>query len=325
MAPLYNICNIYKSSPPGITLITSSNQNPHADRSHDGTASQFLENLGQELLGHLFNLVVAVVVLLLVLAAAVLLATVLLTTILLSSVLLSTVLLTTMLLISTAGIPTTTVALRRRRHVPDVSALQIHIHAALIRLCLVLQSQLATHLFHARLDLLHMIRAMISLADNNMQVRLPTLPRALDALLEHVLSLLDVQAVQVDGVAGDAVGAVVCAENKVTRLVVLLHLGRVLLAFFRQRVGARPVAGLVGLVRFVEARAALAGFLTRKVTEPVVFGFCVGGGVVEGWKVGLVGCARGCGNARCDLVGDVQREPSENISMADIVQRCQKE
>jgi hypothetical protein len=159
-----------------------------------------------------------------------------------------------------------------------------------------------------------------------MQVRLPALPRALDALLEHVLGLLDVQAVQVDGVAGDAVGAVVCAEDKVTRLVVvLLHLGRVLLAFFRQRVGARPVAGLVGLVRFVEARAALAGFLTRKVTEPVVFGFCVGGGVVEGWEVGLVGCARGCGNARCDLGGYVQREPSENISMADIVQRCQKE
>jgi hypothetical protein len=55
----------------------------------------------------------------------------------------------------------------------------------------------------------------------------------------------------------------------------------VLLAFFRELVGARAVAGFVGLVCAIEAGAAFAGFLTREVAETVVFGFRVGGGVVE--------------------------------------------
>jgi len=55
-----------------------------------------------------------------------------------------------------------------------------------------------------------------------------------------------------------------------------------LLAFFAQFVGACAVAGLVCLVGAVEAGAALAGFLARKVAQAVIFGFCVVGGVVEG-------------------------------------------
>jgi hypothetical protein len=66
----------------------------------------------------------------------------------------------------------------------------------------------------------------------------------------------------------------------------------VALALLRELVGARAIAGLVGLVRAVEAGGALGRFLARKVTEAVVFCFCVGGGVVEGWKWS-VGCARG--------------------------------
>jgi hypothetical protein len=60
--------------------------------------------------------------------------------------------------------------------------------------------------------------------------------------------------VQIDGVAGNARLGVVGAEDVVAGLVVvLLHLGGVLLAFLAERVGGSAVAGLVGLVRAVEA------------------------------------------------------------------------
>jgi hypothetical protein len=78
-------------------------------------------------------------------------------------------------------------------------------------------------------------------------------------------------------------------------------------------VGAGAVAGLVGLVRAVEARATLCGFLTGEVAETVVFCFGIAVGVVERWQV-LVGMSAQLGNV-------LQREPIESISMAAMMQR----
>jgi hypothetical protein len=108
--------------------------------------------------------------------------------------------------------------------------------------------------------------------------------RGLDALFEDVFGFFDEEAVQVDGVAVDAAVGVVGAENVVARLaVVLFHLRGVLFAFLRELVRPRAIAGLVGLVRFVEAGTSFAGFLAREVAEAVIFGLCVGGRVVQGW------------------------------------------
>ena len=127
-----------------------------------------------------------------------------------------------------------------------------------------------------------MVAAVVSLAHNNVQVILTTALGGLDALLEHVLCLLDEQAVQIDGIFLDAAVGVVLAEDVVARLaVVLLHLGGMLFSLGREVVGARAVARLVGLVGAVEARAALGCFLAGEVAEAVVLGFGVVVGVVE--------------------------------------------
>ena len=249
---------------------------------HDVAAAQLLENLGQPLLGHLLDLVILA---LLLMPTTVLLPT-MMSTILLSSAMLSTVLLpvrTSILPAMLPGIRTRILwRIRWRRHMVDTAALQVHEHPALILLCAILQSQLPTHLLHPGLDLLHVIAAMIALADDDMQMRFAALPGHANTLLQHVLGLLDEQAVQVDGVAGDALARVVGPEYEVTRLVIVLrHLGGVLLAFFRQVVGARAVARLVGLVCAVEALGAFRGFLAREVAQAVVFGLGVGGRVVE--------------------------------------------
>jgi hypothetical protein len=54
-------------------------------------------------------------------------------------------------------------------------------------------------------------------------------------------------------------------------------------------VGARAIAGLVGLVGAVEAGAALCSFLACEITEAVVFCFGIAVGVVERWEM-LVDC-----------------------------------
>jgi hypothetical protein len=80
-------------------------------------------------------------------------------------------------------------------------------------------------------------------------------------------------------------------------------------------VGAAAVAGLVGLVCAVEARAALCGFLTGEVAETVVFCFSIAVGVVERWQM-LV-------QFYVQLSDILQREPIDIISMAAMLQRLQ--
>lgn len=166
------------------------------------------------------------------------------------------------------------------------AALEVDIDAALVLLGRVLQSQLATHLLDAGLDLLHVSARVVALADNDMQVGFAALARSPQPLLEDVFSLLNEQAVEIDRVGGDATLRVVRAEDVVPRLaVVVVHLRGVMLALFAQLFGARAVARLVGLVCAVEAGGALGGFLPGEVAKAVILGFCVIGGVVEGCRV----------------------------------------
>lgn len=201
---------------------------------HNITAAQLLEQLGETLPHHLLDLIIIVVVLLvLVLPTTVLL---LLATMLLS-VMLTTMLLTAMLLaavlarISAAAILW---VLRRGRHAAHRAALEVYVNAALVLLSLVLQPQLTADLLDSGLDFLHVITAMVALAHDDVKVVLAAAFGSLDPLLEHVLSLLNKQAVQIDGVVLDTAVRVVLAEDVVARLaVVLVHLGGVLLAFCR--------------------------------------------------------------------------------------------
>lgn len=50
--------------------------------------------------------------------------------------------------------------------------------------------------------------------------------------------------------------------------------------------GARAVAGLVGLMCAVKAFGAFFGFLASEVAQAVVFGLGVVRRVVEGWQIG---------------------------------------
>jgi len=108
-----------------------------------------------------------------------------------------------------------------------------------------------------------------------------SLSRNPNPLFQHILGLFYEQAVEIDGVARDCALGVVFPENVVARLtVVLVHLCGVGFAFFGKLVGARSIAGFVGLVGFVEAGGAFGGFLARKIAETVVLGFGIGGRVV---------------------------------------------
>ena len=235
---------------------------------HNRAALEHFEQLGQALLNHLFNLVVLALL-----------------SLLLSTMLLSAMLLPTMMLLSSSAMLTRvsaiTRSLWRRRHLMHISTLQIHKDPTFILLGPVLQPQLATHLLNTRFDLLHMVLAMIALAHNDVEMVFAPLASHSDPLFQHILCFFDEEAVQVNRIASDATLGVVFAEYVVARLaIVLVHFGRVSFSFFRELVGARAIAGFVGLVRAVEARRSFGGFLSRKIAEAVILGFCVGGAVV---------------------------------------------
>lgn len=241
-----------KTYPPPTHIIVHPSNNRARASLHDGTAtSEHSEDLGKSLLDlflHIHLLRVVLLAMLLLLVMLLLSAMLLMPT----AMLLSSVIATT---------TTTTTALRDLTH---RSTRQIDIYPPLVSLGLVLQSQLPTDLLHARLDLLHMVNAMVPLADDDMQMRLALSPSSLDALLEDILGLLDKLAMQIDRVAVDAAVRVVLAEDELGRLLVVAVHGRaVLLAFLRELVGGGAVAVLVRLVRAVEARRSLAGFLSR--------------------------------------------------------------
>ena len=135
-------------------------------------------------------------------------------------------------------------------HLPtsSTSRLQLDKHPPLIMLSVILQPQLLTQRLNLRLDLLDMARAVIPLAHNNVQMRLPRALRVPDPLLENLLRFLYILAMQIYRVGRYLAYRVVLPENELGGLLVVV-VGRrgVLLALFRGIVGASAVAGGVGL------------------------------------------------------------------------------
>lgn len=181
------------------------------------------------------------------------------------------------------------------------TGLQLDVDPALVVLRVVLQPQLAADLLHARLDLLHVVGAVVALADDDVQVRLPALLRVADALLQDLLGLLHELPVQVDRVAVHLAHGVVLAEDELGRLpVVLVGFGGVLLALLRQLVRLAAVAALVRLLGACGEVLVLALLFAGEVAQAVVFLLGVAGrAVIEGWNrvLGLradVGMCRHC-------------------------------
>lgn len=167
----------------------------------------------------------------------------------------------------------------------DLSTGQVDVNPPLIRLGVILQSELLTDLFDPRFNLLNVSRTMIPLADNNMQVILSSAPCIFDSLLQDILGLLHKLSVQIDGICWHAIGRIILAKNEVGGLLVVLrHPLTVRLSFIGELFCCCAVAGIVGLFGTFEAGAAFGGFLTGEVAEAVVFLFgFVGGVVVECW------------------------------------------
>jgi hypothetical protein len=152
------------------------------------------------------------------------------------------------------------------------SGLQFDVHAPFVLLGVVLQSKFAADLLHARLNLLHMIDGVVSLADDHVEMRLSVLLGVADALLEDLLGLFDKLAVQVDSVAGDFSYSVVFAEDELRGLlVVLVGFGCVRLALLRQLFRLAAVAALVGMLRLRGEVLVLALLFTSKIAQAIVF------------------------------------------------------
>lgn len=166
---------------------------------------------------------------------------------------------------------------------PRRTALQVDVDPTGVVFGGVVQPHLATESLDLGLQPLHVVLAVVSHADDHVQVGLARGLGVPDPPLEDVLGLFDVLAVQVDGVAGHALEPVVLAEDELARApVVPLHQRAVLPALFRQRLGRGPVAALVGRARPLQARLPLRPFSTCQPPEPVVLGLGRGGlAVVE--------------------------------------------
>lgn len=131
-----------------------------------------------------------------------------------------------------------------------LSALEVDVYPAGILLCAVLETQFATQLLHLGLELLNVVRRVVALADNSVQVCLATGLIRANALLENALRLFDELSVKVDAVTVDTAGGIVLAEDVVGSLaVVFLHLGIVGLALVGQFLCSSTVAIFVGAFR----------------------------------------------------------------------------
>lgn len=147
---------------------------------------------------------------------------------------------------------------RRHRRIP---ALEVDVDAARVLLGRVLEPHLAADGLDPRLQLLHVARRVVPLADDGVQVFLAPRPVGADALFEDTLRLLDVLPVQVDAAARHAAGGVVLPEDELGRLaVIVLHLLRVALALVGELLGGRAIARLVGLLRLDRASRVVLVF-----------------------------------------------------------------
>ena len=130
------------------------------------------------------------------------------------------------------------------------AALEVDEHSSRILFSAKLESQLAAHLLHLGLDLLHMLCRMIALANNDMKMRLPSSLVLSNTRLENSLRFFDELAVQIDAVPLNAAGCVVRAEDVFGRLaVVVVHSRGVGFALVGEFFRAGTVAIVVRLFR----------------------------------------------------------------------------
>jgi hypothetical protein len=113
---------------------------------------------------------------------------------------------------------------RKRRRDVDTTTTQVDINTTLVLLSRVVETQLLAEMLDPRLQLLHTAGRVVPLADNDMQMGLAGGLEVADAGFEDVLCLLDKQAVQVNGVFGDADWRVVHAEDELGGLLVVVGL-----------------------------------------------------------------------------------------------------
>jgi hypothetical protein len=93
----------------------------------------------------------------------------------------------------------------------DIASSQIDVHPALVMLGLVFQAQLATDLFHPRLNLLDMISAMIPFPHDNMEMRLASRLPGPDPLLQNLLRFFYELPMQIDRIRRHVI-AVILSE-----------------------------------------------------------------------------------------------------------------
>jgi uncharacterized membrane protein YedE/YeeE len=164
--------------------------------------------------------------------------------------------------------------------------LQLDVHATLVLLSVILQSEFAADLLNARLDLLHVVHGMVSLADDHVEVRLAVLLGVANALLKNLLGFFDELAVQVDSVAGDFAHGIVLTENELRGLlVVFVGFGGMRLALLRQLARPAAIAALVGLLGLRGEMLVLTLLFTSEIAEAVVLLLRITTwSVIEGWS-----------------------------------------
>lgn len=106
------------------------------------------------------------------------------------------------------------------RHLLPMAASEVDEQPSFIVLRVVLQAQLAAYLLYARLDLLDVVWAVVSFADDDVKVRLAGRLCVSDSLFDDFLCFFHVLAVQIDGVASDFSYSVVLAEDELGSLLV---------------------------------------------------------------------------------------------------------
>lgn len=109
-----------------------------------------------------------------------------------------------------------------------------------------------------------------------MQMVLASTLCVLDSLFQNLFGLFNKLTVKVDSITIDSAYSIVLAEDELGRLsVVVICLLSMVLCLLREIVSSTSISTRVCFLRLGGAVLALAVFLSRKVSQSVVFGFGV--------------------------------------------------
>jgi hypothetical protein len=183
-----------------------------------------------------------------------------------------------------------TIPSRRNR----CSTCEVDVHSTFVVLGMVLEALLLADLLNTRLDLLNVIDRVVALADNaastireiqttanfrgysHMQMVLAGTLRVLDSLFQNLFGLFNELTMKVNGITIDSAYGIVLAEDKLGGLsVVVVCLLSMVLGLLREIVSSTSISTRVCFLRLSGAVLALTVFLSRKVSQSVVFGFRV--------------------------------------------------